>query len=227
MPELGAPEEYIAALDRAGYFEVTTLSADDKKRSEMYRQNAQRAQAEGSFESYEDYLKSLEMTGEFGAFDPPHAERITQLINKTNQFNLTTRRYTPAEVEALMEDESHITLYGRLIDKFGDNGITAALIACQEGEEARIELWIMSCRVFKRQLEYAMFDRLVEACRQRGIKRLRGDYYPTAKNLLMKDFYATIGFEKIAEDEAGNREYLFEIPRDYQPKCGVMEIRLV
>ncbi|MCF2558154.1 HAD family hydrolase [Fournierella massiliensis] len=227
VPELGAPEEYIAALDRAGYFEVTTLSADDKKRSEMYRQNAQRAQAEGSFESYEDYLKSLEMTGEFGAFDPPHAERITQLINKTNQFNLTTRRYTPAEVEALMEDESHITLYGRLIDKFGDNGITAALIACQEGEEARIELWIMSCRVFKRQLEYAMFDRLVEACRQRGIKRLRGDYYPTAKNLLMKDFYATIGFEKIAEDEAGNREYLFEIPGDYQPKCGVMEIRLV
>ena len=86
-----------------------------------------------------------------------------------------------------MEDESHITLYGRLIDKFGDNGITAALIACQEGEEARIELWIMSCRVFKRQLEYAMFDRLVEACRQRGIKRHRSDNYPTAKNKIIKE----------------------------------------
>ena len=118
-----SPEGMIAALDRAGYFEITSLSADDAKRNEMYRQNLQRAAAQQSFGSYEDYLRSLEMTAELGAFDQPHAERITQLINKTNQFNLTTRRYTAQEVEALLSNPDAVTLYGRLIDKFGDNGL--------------------------------------------------------------------------------------------------------
>ena len=105
--------------------------------------------------------------------------------------------------------------------------ITAALIAHVQGEEAEIDLWIMSCRVFKRKLEHAMFDRLTDACRKAGVKRLRGHYYPTAKNLLMKDFYATIGFEQINEDEAGNREFVFEVPAAPAPLCDVMEIKLV
>lgn len=227
VPELGAPEEYIAALDRRGYFEVTTLSADDRKRADMYKQNAQRAALEQNFANYGDYLKSLEMVGEFGPFDSAHAERITQLINKTNQFNLTTRRYTPAEVEALIGDNGHITLYGRLVDKFGDNGIVTALIGEVQGDILDIQLWIMSCRTFKRRLEHALFDELVAEAARRGIRRIVGHYRPTAKNLLVKDFYATIGFEKAAEDEAGNCTFEFTGIEGYRPQCGVMQIKHV
>ena len=227
VPELSAPEQYIAAIDRAGYFEVTTLSADDRKRAEMYKQNAQRASLEQSFGNYEDYLKSLEMHCEIGAFDQPHAERITQLVNKTNQFNLTTRRYTAAEIEALIGDEGHITQYGRLVDKFGDNGLVTAMIGTIEGTTLDMDLWIMSCRTFKRRLEHAMFDRLVARAQQKGITKIVGHYYPTAKNLLVKDFYATIGFVKTAEDEAGNCTFEFTGFEGYQPQCGVMEIENV
>ena len=227
VPQLGAPEEYIAAIDRAGYFEVTTLSADDQKRARMYKQNAQRAQLEQSFGNYEDYLKSLGMVCEIGPFDAAHAERITQLINKTNQFNLTTRRYTPAQVESLLGSGEYITQYGRLVDKFGDNGLVTAMIGHICGDALDMDLWIMSCRTFKRRLEHAMFDELVRRAAAAGVKKIVGHYYPTAKNLLVKDFYATIGFVKTAEDEAGNCTFEFTGFEGYQAQCGVMEIKLV
>lgn len=212
VPELTAAEEYVRILDRGGWFEPTAVSADDRRRSEMYRQNAQRAAAQQNFGDYSEYLRSLEMRCEAGAFDAEHAERITQLINKTNQFNLTTRRYSAAEVETLMRDPGYITLYGRLIDKFGDNGIVTAIIGRKNGTVLDIELWIMSCRTFKRDLEYAMFDRLVEICRCAGIRTICGHYLPTAKNLLVADFYATIGFEKVSEDASGAADFRYEIP---------------
>lgn len=227
VPELTAPEEYIQAIDRAGYFEVTSLSADDRKRSEMYRQNQQRAVLEQSFGNYEDYLHSLEMECEVGAFSPAHAERITQLINKTNQFNLTTRRYTAAEVEGLIGNPGYITLYGKLVDKFGDNGIVTALIGRIEGDVLEMDLWIMSCRTFKRKLEHAMFDTLVAEAAARGVKKIVGHYFPTAKNLLVSEFYATMGFEKIAEDEAGHKTFAFTGFEGYRPQCGVMKIERV
>ena len=187
----------------------------------MYRQNHLRAAARsGNFGNYEDYLRSLEMRCELGPFDTPHAERITQLINKTNQFNLTTRRYTAAEVEALMNDPACVTLYGRLLDKFGDNGIVTALIGRQTGDALDIELWIMSCRTFKRNLEYALFDRLVDVCRERGIKTINGIYLPTAKNLLVADFYATIGFEKNKRRRNGLGIPLYGARRTYTAEHG-------
>lgn len=183
---------------------MTTLSADDKKRASMYKQNLERAQLEQSFGDYNDYLKSLEMHCEIGAFDEPHAERITQLINKTNQFNLTTRRYTAAEIESIMTDPGYITLYGRLVDKFGDNGLVTAMIGHIEGNVLDMDLWIMSCRTFKRRLEHAMFDEMVRRAAAAGVEKIVGHYYPTAKNLLVRDFYATIGFEQTAQDDQGN-----------------------
>ena len=227
VPEMTCPEEYIAVLDRSGYFEVTTLSADDAKRSAMYRQNLERSQLEQSFGDYNDYLKSLDMHCQIGRFDAPHAERITQLINKTNQFNLTTRRYTAAEISALMENPDYLTLYGRLTDRFGDNGLVTAIIGHREGKVLDLELWIMSCRTFKRRLEHAMFDQLVAQAKAMGIETIIGHYYPTAKNLLVRDFYATIGFEQIAQDDEGNLTFAFTGLADYQPQCGVMEIEIV
>ena len=134
-------------------------------------------------------------------------------------------RYTQSEVEALVGDKGYITLYASLADKFGDNGITAALIAKLEGDTAAIELWVMSCRVFKRDLEKAVFDRLVAQCRALGVGRITGRYLPTAKNLFCKDFYATIGFEPTGGSDAGEKDYVFTVPADYAPQCTVIDVQ--
>lgn len=220
------PEEYTKLLDRSGYFEATAISADDKKRNEMYKQNLERQQLSQSFSDYNDYLKSLEMYCDIGNFNLPHAERITQLINKTNQFNLTTKRYNSAEIEAIINDNSYIAIYGRLVDKFGDNGIVTAIIGHIDKSELNINLWIMSCRTFKRRLEHAMFDRIVQLCIEKGIKKINGFYYPSAKNLLVADFYATIGFDKITANE-NESVFSFEVKNSFEPTCGVMKINLV
>ncbi len=226
VPEVSAVEMYISAIDKAGYFEVTALSEDDKRRGEMYKQNSQRAALEQTFGDYSDYLRSLNQSADIGAFTQEHAERITQLINKTNQFNLTTRRYTPAEVSTALSDSGYITLYGRLVDKFGDNGLVTAIIASISGKEANIDLWIMSCRTFKRHLEFAMFDALVDVCKQQGVERIVGSYYPTQKNLIVSDFYGKIGFELQNEDENGNKTFLFDDFDGYKKMNEVIDITL-
>ncbi|MBO4890107.1 MAG: HAD-IIIC family phosphatase, partial [Lachnospiraceae bacterium] len=121
IPELDSVENYIRMIDHAGYFEVTNLSADDAKRNEMYKANAQRAQLEASFTDYGQYLDSLEMKGEIRAFEAVYLDRIAQLTNKSNQFNLTTKRYSRAEIEEVADSGEYIDIYGKLMDKFGDN----------------------------------------------------------------------------------------------------------
>ena len=149
--------------------------------------------------------------------------RVTQLINKTNQFNFTTRRYTEAEIESICADPSYITLCADLKDKFGDNGITAALIASAGGSAANIDLWVMSCRVFRRNLEHATFDELVRECKARGINKITGRYIKTAKNGVIKTAYADFGFNLIeGNEDDGLWEYV--IPEDYQKKNNEMEV---
>ncbi len=227
VPEVKVPEDYIKAIDRGGYFEITTFTKDDAKRNEMYKQNAQRAASEAAFADYSDYLRSLEMTGEIGPFSPAHLERITQLINKTNQFNFTTRRYASSETERITADtDSYISVYAKLIDKFGDNGITTCLIASVEGTNANIDLWVMSCRVFKRDLELAVFDYLIHQCQARGIKTITASYYPTAKNVIVRDFYETLGFEAVVDKEDEKR-YILSVPDDYEDKNKVIRMTIV
>lgn len=223
VPELTEPEHYVRTLARSGYFEVTSLSADDKKRSEMYRENAQRAQAQAAFSDYSDYLRSLEMKAVIAPFDTAHAARITQLMNKTNQFNLTTRRYTDAEVSACMSDGNTLTLYASLADRFGDNGIVSALIGRVQDGILTIEEWVMSCRVFKRDLELAVFDALIAYCRTHNITSIEGNYLPTAKNAYVRTLYPTLGFSQTAESEEGTH-YCFDIPAESAPLCSVIEV---
>lgn len=223
VPELTEPEHYVRTLARSGYFEVTSLSADDKKRSEMYRENAQRAQAQAAFSDYSDYLRSLEMKAVIAPFDTAHAARITQLMNKTNQFNLTTRRYTDAEVSACMSDGNTLTLYASLADRFGDNGIVSALIGRVQDGILTIEEWVMSCRVFKRDLELAVFDALIAYCRAHNITGIEGDYLPTAKNAYVRTLYPTLGFSQTAESEEGTH-YRFDILAESAPLCSVIEV---
>ncbi len=224
VPEIGEkPEGFIRAIDKRGYFEVTVTSADDASREKMYQENAQRAKAELSFTDYNEYLVSLEMKAEINHFIPTYFGRLAQLSNKSNQFNLTTRRYTQAEIEAISADDSYITLYGKLEDKFGDNGVVSMVIGHQVGDTVDIDLWLMSCRVLKRDMEYVMIDKLVEECLNRGVQRIIGHYYPTAKNAMVREFYEFMGFEKVEEDEKGNTSWKMYIEK-YEPQNKVIEV---
>lgn len=221
IPELIKPEHYIYAIDRAGYFEVTALSNDDLNRNEMYKTNAERSQAQLAFTDYNDYLLSLEMIAEILPFAPMYMSRIAQLTNKSNQFNLTTQRFTQEEIERATADPRNITLYGKLIDKFGDNGVVSVVSGEIEGAACHIRLWLMSCRVLKRDMEFAMMDELVSLCRQRGVATVCGYYYPTAKNAMVRDFYDKQGFTRVDEDESGNKTYKLHIA-GYERKCRVI-----
>jgi FkbH-like protein len=223
-PEIGPVYNYIQNIDRNGFFEVTTISKDDVNRNKMYRENIERIKSQANFTNYREYLLSLSMQGIIKAFEPIYYARIAQLTNKSNQFNLTTRRYTQTEIENIATDDDFITLYGKLIDKFGDNGIVSAIVGHKFGVECQIDLWIMSCRVLKRNMEYAMMDALVEQCRMAGIHQIRGYYYPTAKNHMVRDFYSFQGFSKTSEDSEGNTEWIFEIPTEYKHKNKVIKM---
>lgn len=223
VPDMETVEEYITTLDRNGYFEVTTFSDDDLKRNEMYKLNAARKAQQATFTDYAEYLKSLDMEATIDDFLPIYIARITQLANKSNQFNVTTRRYTPAEMDEVFASDRHIRLYGKLVDKFGDNGVVSVVIGEKNGTVLDIQLWIMSCRVLKRDMEFAMLDTLVEKCRATGIDTIRGYYYPTAKNKMVKELFATFGFAKISEDDAGNTVWQLDVP-SYENKNHVIAV---
>lgn len=224
VPEITKVEEYIRVLDRSGFFEVTNFSEDDLKRNEMYLANEQRNRMQKNFSDYGDYLRSLEMKAQIGAFDSAYFSRIAQLTNKSNQFNLTTHRYSQSEIEQIAADPQYLTLCGRLEDKFGDNGVVSIVIGRKEKDVLQIELWLMSCRVLKRDMEYAMMDILVKQCRDCGIRQIYGYFYPTAKNAMVKDFYALQGFEKLEEDVDGNAKWSFRIPEQYTLKNQVITV---
>ncbi len=224
VPEMDKPEEYLKTLDRSGFFEVTGLSEDDTKRNEMYKANQERKKMQDNFADYGEYLKSLDMKAEIGAFVPLYMARIAQLTNKSNQFNLTTKRLSQADIEHMAEDSSYITLYGKLTDKFGDNGVVSVVIGKIKEDALHIELWLMSCRVLKRDMEFAMMDRLTEECKKRGITRIYGYYYPTAKNKMVENFYGLQGFTLKNRDNEGNAEWEYEIPAAYENKNRYIEI---
>ena len=226
VPEIGMPETYVRTLDHAGYFEVTSMSEEDRNRNEMYRANLQRSQERRQFADYKEYLLSLEMKAQIKAFEPIYMARIAQLTNKSNQFNLTTKRYTQSDIEHFAADENYITRYGKLEDKFGDNGVVSVVIGRKDesGKVLHLELWLMSCRVLKRDMEFAMMDSMAEACKACGIETILGYYYPTAKNAMVKDFYGLQGFAKISEEKDGTSVWRYDIPTDYEPKNRVIAV---
>lgn len=224
VPELDRIEHYIRVIDRNGFFEVVDLSEEDLKRSEMYQADKMRQQAQNSCKDYTEYLKSLEMKGTIRAFEPVYLSRIAQLTNKSNQFNLTTHRYSQAEIEDIARDPGRIALYGKLEDRFGDNGVVSVVIGRKENDLLHMELWLMSCRVLKRDLEFAMMDELIKRCKTAGIRKIRGYYFPTAKNSMVKEFYASLGFSKVSEDETGNTIWEYPIPENYEQKNKVITL---
>lgn len=227
VPEVVDAAGFITTLDRAGYFEVTSLSSDDLERNRMYQANAERKKQESNYANYRDYLLSLEMDAQIKPFAPVYMARIAQLTNKSNQFNLTTKRCSQSDIERIAEDPSYLTLYGKLEDKFGDNGVVSVVFGHCDGNDKtlfHIDLWLMSCRVLKRDMEFAMMDELILQCAARGLRRLKGYYYPTAKNGMVRDFYGIQGFAKTNEDAEGNTEWEFVIPERYDKKNTVIRV---
>lgn len=195
VPELPADPSYFSrVLLNAGYFEAVSFTKDDKKRAEQYHSNALRAELQTKTRDIGQFLNSLNMKLEIGQFTDFNKGRVTQLINKTNQFNLTTRRYTETEVNKMMLDNSVITLQARLIDKFGDNGLITVGIGRVKGEICTIDTWLMSCRVLGRRVEEAFLGAFVSSAQKLGAKTLEGVYVPSEKNSMVAEHYKRLGF---------------------------------
>lgn len=216
-------ERFIQVLDAAGYYESTVLTKEDLKRNDMYRENEKRSRFQETFVDYDDFLKNLQMKAVIKKFEPLYVSRITQLINKTNQFNFTMLRCTEEEVRRIMLDSSYMTLYGQLSDVFGDNGIVSLMIGEKKNSILHICLFVMSCRVFKRNMEYAMMDAAVVWCMDNQIEKIKGYYIAGAKNQILKEKFAEFGFVKQDEDENGNSTWELEIDH-YQNKNHVINL---
>lgn len=229
LPEVSAPAvedvaHYIGVIDRSGFFENVQLSTDDLQRAQMYRQNAERKQAQSRFSDYGEYLDSLEMKADIRAFEPLYYQRLSQLANKSNQFNLTTKRYTPEEIQAVAEDSQCITLYARLIDRFGDNGVVSEIIGRIDGDVLRIDLWLMSCRVLKRDLEKAMADELLEQAQLRGLSAIIGTYLPTPKNHMVSDLLGELGYTRISKPSGGECVWMLKLLDSYGKKINYAKL---
>lgn len=225
VPDVGADvNQFIKIIDKSGLFESHEMSSDDISRNSYYEQNQKRDTFSLTFEDYSEYLKSLKMVATIENFKEINLSRITQLVNKTNQFNLTTKRYSPAEIEEVYRGENYIALSGRLQDKFGDNGLISIIIGSIKNQHLKIELWVMSCRVIKREMEYAMFESLIKECTKKNIKSISGKYIPSLKNNMVKNLYQDLGFKK--QDDANENYDLFYIDLKNIKSLPVHQIRI-
>ena len=206
IPELPEdPAYYARTLTAGGYFEAVAFANEDLKRAGFYQDNAKRASLQKQVGGVDAYLASLDMTITFQPFDATGRARIVQLINKSNQYNLTTHRYTDPEVEAAELDPEVFTLQVRLADIFGDNGMISVLILRPGYEPAvwDIDTWLMSCRVLGRKVEHMVLREILEHAKAAGIHKLTGTYKPSDRNKLVIEHYTKLGFTKTSEDASG------------------------
>jgi FkbH-like protein len=209
LPEVAVPELpddpalYVRTLLAAGYFEAITYSPEDQKRAGFYQDNARRVALQRTTGDLDAYLATLNMTITFQPFDEVGRARIAQLISKSNQFNLTTRRYSEAQVGEIETDPNCFTLQVRLVDTFGDNGMISVIICRHDAGTWQIDTWLMSCRVLGRRVEQAVLQEIITHARAAGIGRLIGTYRPTDRNRLVENHYSKLGFaerERLADD---------------------------
>jgi FkbH-like protein len=205
VPEVGDdPATFAQTIADAGYFEGLAVTQEDRERSGQYQGNRMREALKASATDLPSYLRSLEMELTWRRFDTIGLSRTVQLINKTNQFNLTTKRYTDEGVIAVMGDNRAFGLQLRLIDRFGDNGIISIVIGkMQDDADLLIDTWLMSCRVLGRQVEPTTLSLVVAQARALGARRLVGEYIPTKKNGMVRDHYTKLGFKTVHEDASG------------------------
>jgi FkbH-like protein len=208
VPEMpDDPAHYVRCLADAGYFEAVAFTADDRSRTGQYAANAEREALLRAAESMDDFLRGLDMTAVYGPFTAVDHARVVQLINKTNQFNTTTRRYTSEEITQIMDEPGTLTLQLRLADRLGDNGLVSTMIlrpTPEDNETLEIENWVMSCRVFGRELEFKAMNIAVETARERGVRTLVAEYIPTAKNDVISKLFPSLGFAEVGQPSPAN-----------------------
>jgi FkbH-like protein len=222
LPQVGVPELpedpafYARSIADGGYFEALQVTPEDFERGGQYRANLARESLRASTTDLEGYLKSLDMELHWAPFDSVGLQRIVQLINKTNQFNLTTRRYTESAVTSIMNTPGALTLQLRLTDQFGDNGIIGLVIGKPEEEGMYLDTWLMSCRVLGRQVEEATMNLVAQRALELGARALLGEYLPTKKNGMVREHYRKLGFEVVSQAEGGASRWRRQLS-DYQP----------
>jgi len=211
VPEVGDdPSLYARLLLAAGYFESVGITADDLVRAEQYRGNADRSRLMRTTRNLDEFLRSLDMRIDFAPFTTTTRKRVAQLINKTNQFNVTTRRYTENQVAALEESQQHRTFQISVSDRFGDNGIVGVVICAIGTTDWEIDTMLLSCRVLNRKVEEAICNRIVEDARRAGASRVIGRFVPTARNGIVKDLFQRLGF-KSHSDSDGNERWVLDV----------------
>jgi FkbH-like protein len=202
VPELSAdPADYPMIIDATRCFEVSSVTEEDRRRSGMYRLQSQRGELLNTTRNLAEFLASLDMRAVIRPFEPVSFARITQLVNKTNQFNLTTRRLTGAQVEALASDPACLTRTVRLEDRFGDHGLVSVLFGRIEAATLTLDGWLMSCRVLNRGVEQLVLNDVVSAARQLAVTQVVGSYIPTDRNGLVKHLYRDLGFAAVDDRE--------------------------
>jgi FkbH-like protein len=216
VPEMPAdPADYVATLDRSGWFEAVGFAAEDAARAGLYRDNVQRNELRQSAATVEDFLRSLDMTATVGALDGATVGRIAQLLARTNQFHLTGRRYGEAGLRAWIGDPDRRVFWVRLADRFGDNGLIAAVLLCREkegaqvgahaaGDTLRVDNWAMSCRVLTRGVEEFIACEILATARALGCRRIVGEYVASNRNALVSGLYEHLGFRPLAENTAAD-----------------------
>lgn len=228
LPEVAVPELpqdptlFVECLGSSGYFEGLTITDDDRVRASQYQANAERSLLLDSATDMASYLRDMRMELLWQPINEIDLQRVVQLINKTNQFNLTTQRCSEGEVRAAMADPKMLTWQVRLKDKFGDNGIIAVILGRLNSQhEFEIDSWLMSCRVLGRQVEAACLGLIVEGALRLGAHTLRGEYRPSAKNGMVRELYAKLGFSQASADAAGVTQWLLNLESFTPPKTPI------
>lgn len=215
---LGAdPSEFRALLADSRLFEPRFITAEDQARTRQYQQEAARNALAGSATDMDSYLRSLEMEATIAALDEKDVPRTAQLINKSNQFNLTTIRRTEAEVAAMIGSKSHVCFTVRLRDRFGDYGLICVVVLALVPGTIEIDTWLMSCRVLNRQVEEETLNEIVRIAAARSASTVSGKYVATPKNKMVRDFYPRLGFAPQSQQESHGVYWLNTADYHFKP----------
>jgi FkbH-like protein len=195
VPEVPAdPADFVSTLDRQRYFEVPAISAEDLARNRHYQADANRQTLASSTSDLNSFLQSLQMKARIESVMESSLERAAQLINRSNQYNLTTRRHSAAALADLRLSSQWLTRTVSLTDRFGDTGLISIVLAREEHDALAIDTWLMSCRVLQRGVERMLLNNIVACALSRGLRRIRGEFVATTKNGLVRDHYRRLGF---------------------------------
>ncbi|MCF2218596.1 HAD-IIIC family phosphatase [Chryseobacterium sp. PS-8] len=213
VPELPTdPAEYLEYLYGLNLFETTSFSENDTERTKQYQVEAQRVVDLESFTNLEDFLKSMNMVSDVQSFNNFSKPRVSQLTQRSNQFNLRTVRYTEQEIENLITSDKHYTISFTLEDKYGDNGLICVIVLEKQDKQTLfIDTWLMSCRVLKRGMEDFTLNTIIDLAKKTGYTYVAGEYIPTSKNQMVKDHYENLGFSR--KDD----KWILNVD-NYQPK---------